>query len=225
MLGNAGETEFDLRFQLFGIPVRVHPLFWLMAAFIMWYPDRLDLVLTGVLCVFVSIMVHELGHAVIFRRFGYRGEIVLYMMGGYATGGRLSTWRNVIVSASGPVAGFLLAALVWGIAVTVASYSPATLKEYEVVRYAIQKMLFINIWWGVLNLVPCIPLDGGRIMESLVFRYLPRRAEIKVLWISILSSGTLALWGAQHQEQFFMILFGLMCAQHVIALNQRNQFR
>ena len=84
MLGNADETEFDLRFQLFGIPVRVHPLFWLMAAFIAWYPNRLDLVLIGVLCVFVSIMIHELGHAVMFRHFGFRGEIVLYMLGGFA---------------------------------------------------------------------------------------------------------------------------------------------
>jgi len=225
MLGNAGETELDLRFRIFGIPVRVHPLFWLMAAFIVWYPNRPDLVIVGIICVFVSIMIHELGHAVMFRRYGYQGEIVLYMMGGFATGGRLSTWRKIIVSAAGPIAGFLLAAIVWGIVITLRNYSPATLQENEAVRYALIQLLFINVWWGILNLIPCLPLDGGRIMESLVHRYLPRRGEIRVLWISIISSGCVALWGAQQQHRFLMIMFGLMCAQHVMALNQRNQLR
>ena len=228
MLGFAGETELDLRFQLFGIPVRVHPLFWVTAMFIVWYPDRPDLVLIGVLCVFVSIMVHELGHAVMFRRYGFHSEIVLYIMGGLATGGRLSTWRNIIVAAAGPGAGFVLAAVAWGIVITLNNYSPATLLENESIRYSLSILLFINIWWSILNLVPCLPLDGGQIMQSLVYRYFPRKAETKVLWISILSSGAIALWGAQSGKQFMMILFGLMCAQQVIQLNQlnqRNQFR
>ncbi len=224
MLGNAGETEFDLRFQLFGIPVRVHPLFWLMGVFIFWNvsDQRPDLILIGVLCVFFSILVHELGHAVTFRRYGHRGEIVLYVMGGYATGGQLSTWRNVIVSAAGPAAGFVVAGIVWGLLETI---PVETMVAHYTLYWTLEKLWFVNFWWGVLNLIPCLPLDGGRIMESLVYRYFPRRADIRVLWVSILSSGALALWGAQHERQFLMIMFGLMCAQHVISLNQRSQFR
>ena len=225
MLGNAGETELDLRFQLFGIPVRVHPLFWLMAAYFTWIPGRLDLVFIGMFCVFVSITVHELGHAVMFRRFGHRGEIVLYMLGGFATGGRLSTWRNIVVSAAGPVAGFLLAAMVWGIVHAFRKYSHATLVEHDALAFALSTLLLINIWWGILNLLPCIPLDGGHIMQSLVLRYLPRRAEIRVLWISILSSGAVALWAQGQQRFFLMVLFGVLCAQHVITLNQHRPFR
>jgi stage IV sporulation protein FB len=228
MLGNAGETELDLRFQIFGIPVRVHPIFWLGAAFIAWHPDRPAWTLIGVVCVFISILIHELGHALTFRYYGFRGEIVLYMLGGYATGGRLSTWRNILVSAAGPIAGFLLAAIAWGVLIALSIYSPATLSQGQSLQptgYALSQLLFINIWWGILNLIPCIPLDGGHIMQSLVYRYLPRRADIKILWVSILSSGAVALWGAQQQKRFLMIMFGIMCAQHIMALNQRNRFR
>jgi len=221
MFGMAGETEIDLRFVLFGIPVRVHPLFWLMAGFIVWSPERLDLVFLGILCVFLSILVHELGHAVMFRRYGYRGEIVLYMMGGYATGGALSTWKNVIVSAAGPAAGFLLAIAAFAVLVC----APQLVAQYEALNYIIATLLFINIAWGILNLVPCLPLDGGRIMESLVHRYWPRRATIKVMWISIICSGAVAVWGLTIQARFLMILFGIMCAQHVIALNEQNRYR
>lgn len=225
MLGNAGETELDLRFRLMGIPVRVHPLFWLTAVFISWEPHRPDLILIGVLCVFASILVHELGHAVMFRRYGHRGEIVLYMLGGFATGGRLSTWRNVIVSAAGPLAGFLLAGIVFCAAVGIAMIAPETYDSNRNLRYAISTLIFINIAWGILNLVPCLPLDGGRIAEALIYRYLPRRADIKILWTSIISSGAVALLGVRIGDRFLMILFGLMCAQHIIMLNHRNSFR
>ena len=224
MLGNAGETELDPRFQLFGVPVRVHPAFWLLAAFVCWPSagGRSDLVLIGVLCVFFSILVHEFGHALAFRRYGHRGEIVLYMMGGYATGGRLSTWRNVIVSAAGPAAGFVVAGIVLWLMKTIPL---ETFAQNLTLYWTLDLLWFVNFWWGILNLTPCIPLDGGRIMQSLVYRYSPRRADIKVLWFCILSSGAVALWGAQQERRFLMIMFGLMCAQHVIALNQRNQFR
>lgn len=224
MLGNAGETELDLRFQILGIPVRVHPGFWLMGAFICWQSaeGRPDRILIGVICVFFSILIHELGHAITFRRYDHRGEIVLYMMGGYATGKPLSTWRNVMVSAAGPAAGFVVATIVWVLMKTI----PAeTFIQHLSLYWTLNLLWFVNFWWGILNLTPCIPLDGGRIMESLVYRYWPQRANIKVLWICIMSSGAVALIGAQQQRQFLMIMFGIMCAQHVMALNQRNRFR
>ena len=224
MLGNAGETELDLRFQILGIPVRVHPGFWLMGAFICWQSaeGRPDRILIGVICVFFSILIHELGHAITFRRYGHRGEIVLYMMGGYATGKPLSTWRIVLVSAAGPAAGFVVATIVW---VLMKSIPAETFIQHLSLYWTLNLLWFVNFWWGILNLTPCIPLDGGRIMESLVYRYWPQRANIKALWICIMSSGAVALIGAQQQRQFLMIMFGIMCAQHVMALNQRNRFR
>jgi len=221
MLGNTGQTQYDLRFQLFGIPIRIHPLFWLISAFVTWIPNSPQLVLVGILCFLLTVLVHELGHALMFRRYGFRSEIVLYMLGGYATGGRLSTWRSVHVSAAGPVAGFFLAAITIAVRIAV---TPAVLEAKPVIDFALANLIFFNIWLGVFNLVPCVPLDGGHIMQALIHRYSPLRATSKVHWVSIVSSGAVALWGFQNGQTFLMILFGLMCAQHVAALNQRNQF-
>jgi stage IV sporulation protein FB len=222
MLGNAGKTQYDLRFRLFGIPVRVHPLFWLISALVTWVPNRLDLVLVGIACFFLSVLIHELGHALMFRQYGFRSEIVLYMLGGYATGSRLSTWRSVMVSAAGPAAGFLLAAVAMGSRV---AFAPTVLDGNPVLEFALGSLIFFNICLGVFNLVPCVPLDGGQIMQALVHRYSPRRAATKVHWISILSSGAVAFWGLQNGLQFLMIFFGIFCVQHVMALNQQGRFR
>ena len=110
MFGQISPTKYDLRFSLFGIPIRVHPIFWLTSALIAWDRDGGDLrkTLIRVLCIFVAILVHELGHALVTRRFGWNSEIVLYFFGGYATSKRHSTWKDIAVSAAGPGAGFLL---------------------------------------------------------------------------------------------------------------------
>src|SRR5690554_5208641 len=113
MFGQTRPTEFDLRFWLFGIPVRVHPIFWLTAAFIGWRGEMWDLTLVNMLCVFASILVHELGHALMTRYFGWQPEIVLEMFGGYATTTRHSTARDIAVLIAGPAAGFLLYGLIW----------------------------------------------------------------------------------------------------------------
>ena len=55
------ETPYDLRFHALGIPVRVHPLFWLGAALLAGRADDLAVIVIWVACVFVSILVHEYG--------------------------------------------------------------------------------------------------------------------------------------------------------------------
>jgi stage IV sporulation protein FB len=222
MIGNAGETEFDLRFQVFGIPVRVHPLFWAMAAFIVWQSaDDPKLKLLGVGCVFVSILVHELGHAITLRRHGFPSEIVLYAMGGYATSTHLSTWKRVLVSAAGPGAGFVLYGLLWGMEYSLVESNSALLQNRALV-YCIPLLQRINLYWGLMNLVPCLPLDGGHIMEALVNRYFPGQSHLRVLQISILASGAVAIWAVQdiQSRRFLLFIFGYFCATSVFAYNE-----
>jgi stage IV sporulation protein FB len=69
-------TRFDLRFSILGFPVRVHPLFWVIALLLGSGSGNLFYMLLWVIGVFISILIHELGHALAFRRYGQEAEII-----------------------------------------------------------------------------------------------------------------------------------------------------
>ena len=195
MFGMAGETEFDLRFELLGVPIRVHPIFWISSIWIVWDGEDPRRVFVGVLCIFVSVLVHEMGHGLLSRRYGFPSEIVLYILGGYATATRFSMWKNVKVSAAGPAAGFVLFILTYIIFRILAVTNPESLIGGSMVAYAIRMMLFANLIVTFMNLVPCVPLDGGRITESLMNRYGGRDSTIRTIQIGIAASALVALRG------------------------------
>ena len=198
MFGMAGETPFDLRFNLFGIPIRVHPIFWLSAAMLWWNPDRPEIIVLATICVFVSVLIHELGHALVFRHYGWPSEIVLYFLGGYATATRLSTWRQIWSLAAGPLAGLSFAALVFGLRIFILHSSPDLFVQHPALAEVFRILLFAGIIINLMNLVPCLPLDGGQIMAALVARYgrRGRQATILTLQISIGAAAAVALWSA-----------------------------
>ena len=113
MLG-ASETPYDLRFHFLGIPVRVHPLFWLVSAMLGWHPNNIPAVLTWIACVFLSILVHEYGHGGVARAFGCTPSIVLWAGGGlcYSEADRQTPAQRLAVVLSGPGAGFVLCGIV-----------------------------------------------------------------------------------------------------------------
>src|SRR5437867_10402517 len=95
------ETPYDLKWRMFGIHVRVHPLFWLVAAFLSWgwVQWGIQHILLSMACIFLSILIHELGHVVVGKCFGSHGHIVLWAMGGLAIGSTQlsSRWQRVAV--------------------------------------------------------------------------------------------------------------------------------
>ena len=99
-------------FRLAGIPFAVTPYFWIGSAIFganaAHGPNGMLLLAVWVACVFVSIVLHELGHALAARRFGVTPYVVLYQMGGatYLPGGIASRVERIFVSLAGPAAGF-----------------------------------------------------------------------------------------------------------------------
>ena len=99
------ETPYDLKWRMFGIHVRVHPLFWLISGILAWdYIGRFGIpaFLIAVACIFVSILIHELGHVVMGNFFGSHGHTI---------GGHLSAGSPLHLP-SGTIRFLLLAATI-----------------------------------------------------------------------------------------------------------------
>ena len=134
LLSEPGRTPYDINFSIFGFPVRVHPLFFLMPLLlgfsIIQVASEVGLntgvaIVVLVVVFFLSILVHELGHTFAFRMFGIPSRIMLYWMGGLAIPGSNNVWsqsgvqrlrsnQQIIVSLAGPFFGFMLAGVLIG---------------------------------------------------------------------------------------------------------------
>lgn len=152
-----------VQFQLFGIPVQVRTGFWLIAFVVAMHQKPASLLMATMAVVFVAVMVHELGHALVARAFGVTPAIVLHNFGGSTLMGgvRLSRLRNILVTAAGPLAGLGLGLLVWVLNRVHPAVDPFWVGLYK-------QALFVTVGWGILNLLPVFPLDGGLILRDVV---------------------------------------------------------
>lgn len=193
MLTGDQRTPLDLTFRLFDVPVRVSPWFWLLAAFLGQYWLQKDIIyfLAWVVCVFVSIMVHEFGHALTARWLGSsRVSVLLHGFGGLAFHDHLTArWRRIAIILAGPGAGFLLAALL--LAVGRVS-SPASWPS-PVLAMMYGSLLAINIVWGLFNLLPVYPLDGGQFTAEVFSWASPNYGRIVAAGLSLFVAGGLVV--------------------------------
>lgn len=163
-------------------------------------------VVGAMLAVLVSILVHELGHAVAARRYGARAGIVLHGMGGltHYAGGRFSRGQSIVVSLAGPAAGFALAGLFLMVA-------PLVDLPVNTIFYGfVSAGIFINIVWTLLNLMPVLPLDGGQVLRDVLG---PERGKLTCM-IGAVSSGLLAVLGLLTGYLFAAIIFGFLAYQN-----------
>jgi membrane-associated protease RseP (regulator of RpoE activity) len=152
------------QFRVLNFPVRVHVSFFLIALLLGLRIGNLLYLTLWVLIVFVSVLLHELGHAVTSEYYGRAPRIELYSMGGRTISTRyslLSYPKEILVSFSGPLAGFLLGGLLFAV------YHLLGPLQSDLLNFVIGQLLWVNIGWGILNLIPILPLDGGNIMRNL----------------------------------------------------------
>lgn len=203
------QSPYDLRFRLFDTAVRVHPWFWLMTILfnlkLITDQGAVGMLYLGIwtACVFVSILVHEFGHVFMGRYYGSDGYIVLYSFGGLAIGSYPMGGANqrIAVSFAGPAAGFLLFAVTASAAWL---YNP-TLTQSLLLNlinepgvgaggapdWAIQLIWYlfqINLFWGLMNLLPIWPLDGGQISAELFQKADPNQGLRRALIVSIVTA-------------------------------------
>jgi stage IV sporulation protein FB len=240
-------TRYDLRFNLAGFPVRVHPLFWLIAVLLGYSSGNILQILIWVLVVFISILVHELGHALAFRRYGLSSQIVLHFAGGLTVpestlwGSRwanvaLGPNQNIFISLAGPGAGFLLAAVViLGVIVSGGSIITTRLLGFipfpglavlpfggDPLTMFVTALLWVNIFWGFINLLPVYPLDGGNVTRNALLQADPVDGVRKSLWVSVIAGALIALVAFFFLRSLYMaVLFGFLAFQSYQSLQAR----
>ena len=238
MLGEPPRTPWDLHFPLLGIPVRVHPLFWLVAVLLgARVPDALTLIM-WVLAVFVGVLFHEMGHATAMRAYGFSPWITLYGMGGLASyhPGSYSSRGNrtvaqIVITAAGPMAGFFVAALIlasvrlagYRIAYGLADGLPYAVFVEQIGPRAFHlffaDLLMVCIYWGLLNLLPVLPLDGGQIAREVLTALNPRDGLRQALILSIVVGGLIVVMAFfRWNDVFLAMLFGFMTYSNYMTL-------
>lgn len=252
-LTEPNHTAYDLHFRLFGVPVRVHPLFWLVSFIFGFNANDPTSVLIWMIAVFISILIHEMGHALVIRWYGWAPSVVLYSLGGlaihnpylndYSSAGkfRRNRYTQILISLAGPMAGFAFAAFVafssgitgiasfeidivqgLGIPFVFTEAGPKPANEY--ILMLIGDLMFINIFFGLLNLVPVWPLDGGKVARELFLmwdRSVPVRNS---LVLSMICAGGVAFWGMKNHMGFLGIMFLLMAISNYQDMNGSNRY-
>ena len=142
---------------------------------------------------FISVLVHELAHAATIGLFGYGpSEIVLGGIGGATMNRRRAKpWHDVIISLAGPLSSFALAYLIR----TIFWRVPQAQRDPMLVEF-LPLLVTANLWWGVFNLFPIAPLDGGHAVRNFLRIFLRERIAFAIaVWIAIIVGVAIAIMG------------------------------
>ena len=248
LLAEPPATQFDLHFRIFGFHVRVTPFFW-VAAGVLGHnlaasfsyalkeqsPSTGILLLLWILCVFLSILIHELGHALAMRYYGMQARIVLWHFGGLAIpesvsafvgfGSRTKPHAQIVISAAGPIAQLLLpVAIIIGaqlggfrvdtlinwvnsiFALTAENLVPPA----PPVQVLLSFLLWPSIMWALFNLLPIYPLDGGQITREFCTLFSSQNGTRNSLVLSVITALAVMFYGWQQGNIFLAIMGGML---------------
>jgi len=194
MFLNPAGSPYDLNFRLFGTYVRVHISFWLFTAILGWDWIRLGIgqLLLWVVCVFVSILLHEFGHIWAGRIFGTHGDVLLYSFGGLAIGSTelRERWQRILVYLAGPGIQF---ALYFALKLFLEKVRPEWLITNEWALLTIIMLMLINWFWPLFNLLPVFPLDGGQVLREVCEGIWGRKGLRIALTVSLAIAALIAI--------------------------------
>ena len=204
-------------FRIAGIPVRIDLTFLLLAFLLGWGARSGGLLVAWMVIVTASVLLHELGHAFAFRHFGQEPQILLQGMGGltYGSGEPLPPRKDLVVSLAGPLTGLVLV----GLPALVIGRSTEGLSGDA--RTILSDLVFVNIGWAILNLLPILPLDGGRISAALL-SLRSADGERQAHLLSAVVAGAGAVLAAMAGYPFGAIFAGFFCAYNVSQLSARR---
>jgi stage IV sporulation protein FB len=254
VLAEPQPTPWDLHFRLLGIPVRISPWFWLANALLGWTfatsvaAQSRGSLTTGaglviwIAAVLISIVIHEMGHALAYRYFGVASHIVLYHFGGLAVADRSlrgfeqrhfdNPKHQIIIALAGPGAELAV-----GIALIVILYfggyaisNPIPMirqldfledgKELPslALRALVGAFIYCSVWWALMNLLPVYPLDGGRVSREMFTLSKAREGIRYSLLLSVATGAAVAVWALSEQQTFLALMFGMLAYSSYMTL-------
>ncbi len=236
-----------LRFTIFGIPVVVEPWFWVIMALLGGgldalqrnYPADYIGVVMFMMAGFISVLVHELGHALVgWKRGGGQVWIRLWALGGLAhqQGGRLDRKNKCFMILAGPGAGLILAGLSMIAVFVIFPFPESAQRLLLYLTYTnifhqemltifpdnrpiygfLNSLIWVNVWWSILNLIPLYPLDGGQFMGQFVkSRQMMHQVSmiVGVVCVMLLLSMKIIFGG---------VIFGFLTYQNYLGYKQAN---
>jgi Zn-dependent protease len=161
-----------------GIDIYVHATFLIVFFLFGGGPDAI-LNLALVLSVFGCVLLHELGHALMARRFGIQtADITLYPIGGVARLARLprAPGAELLISLAGPAVNFVIAGAL-ALVTTALAVTPVSTSWLGVFLWY---LMLVNLGLGAFNLIPAFPMDGGRVLRALLSGYMGRARATSV---------------------------------------------
>lgn len=188
-------------FHVLGIPVRIEPFFWIASVLLAYGLGDARLIIMWVVVVLVSVLVHELGHALALKAFGQSSAIVLHGFGGLTFSQRnLDRFRSIVVTLAGPFSALALLGIP-ALVLRDSDYGVDLRFDYQLGDqvFGLWPVLvfatYVNIWWSIANLLPIRPLDGGNVLTELVGI---QRARL----VSVVVGAAAAVWAYNHSGQF-----------------------
>jgi Zn-dependent protease len=212
--------------EVAGVPFYVEPSFLFMAAIILMLvaEQTRSMTLGGMLVfiVFVSLMVHEAGHAMAARFFGL-GPITVSLIafGGNTSHPPTTHGRSLAITLAGPAGSLLMVAL----GLTLPRLFPA-LMSFEASSFVFDNLWYLNLIWLIFNLLPIYPMDGGQsLFHFFSFFVREPRALLTVAYISLGACALVGLWLFMNRILsifiiFFLIMFIQQNVQIVRSLNR-----
>lgn len=216
----AGGVSPILSFSLFGVPVHIDgwyllPMIWFGLQGASFGGGHAGIAGAFIVCLAVtlSLLVHEFGHVAAAALDGHRSEVILWGFGGVTIpSGESRGWRAVRLSLAGPTAGFALLAVTWfgfmphDIGAHVRPWnllegfqSHSLVRSYvtdpEISHLLWAYLVWINLAWSLLNLLPVLPLDGGHALrDALRLRMRAYRADAIATTISVAVGGAAGVY-------------------------------
>jgi Zn-dependent protease/CBS domain-containing protein len=172
--------------RVFGVPVRLHFTFLLLLVFLVFIGigEKQSGPATAiyVLALFASVLLHEIGHTVVARHYGIRTlEIVMFPIGGVSRPERLPKGREELwISLAGPLVNAVIAfgLIAWLMAKS--SFVPVELLREPTNANLAQRIAVGNLMLFLFNLLPAYPMDGGRILRSVLALWKPEHEATRI---------------------------------------------